>query len=86
VLASLAAAQTCRVGLVSDTHAVYDPEVIQHFLRCGVDIIIHAGDVGHHGGHEEVALALFHHVIVVRQTHSIDDSQYTGSPCINQAV
>ena len=53
--ASLAQASTCRVGIVSDTHGVYDPEVSAHFARLGgVDVVVHAGDVGHHGGHREV--------------------------------
>lgn len=40
------------VGLVSDTHGVYDPALAAHFA--GADAILHAGDVGSHGGHAAV--------------------------------
>jgi len=33
-----------RIGVISDTHSWYDPEVDAHFK--GVDHILHAGDVG----------------------------------------
>ena len=33
-----------RVGLISDTHGKLRPDVFQHFE--GVDLILHAGDVG----------------------------------------
>lgn len=33
-----------RVGVISDTHGLLRPEVVEH-LR-GVDLILHAGDVG----------------------------------------
>lgn len=39
-----------RIGLISDTHGVSDPAVLLHFA--GVDCIIHAGDVGNHGGEQ----------------------------------
>ncbi|KAK9805276.1 hypothetical protein WJX72_010460 [[Myrmecia] bisecta] len=45
-----------RIGLVSDTHGVFDQALEAAFE--GVDLIIHAGDVGHHGGHEAVLDAL----------------------------
>ena len=35
------------VGLVSDTHGVLRPELLDVFA--GVDVIVHAGDVGHRG-------------------------------------
>ncbi|PRW56978.1 metallophosphoesterase [Chlorella sorokiniana] len=44
------------VGLVSDTHGVYDPALATHFA--GADAILHAGDVGSHGGHEAVLARL----------------------------
>ena len=37
------------IGLVSDTHAVWDPELAMLFKDTAE--IIHAGDIGHHGGH-----------------------------------
>jgi len=34
-----------RAGLISDTHNLLRPDVLTHFE--GVDLILHAGDVGH---------------------------------------
>ncbi|RMZ57146.1 hypothetical protein APUTEX25_003603 [Auxenochlorella protothecoides] len=42
------------VGLISDTHGVCDDQVIHAFRDAGVEHVVHAGDVGHHGGHAEV--------------------------------
>ena len=42
--------QMLRVGLVADTHGVFDPQTESLFQ--GVGLLLHAGDVGHHGGHE----------------------------------
>jgi uncharacterized protein len=36
--------EVCRVGLISDTHGLFRPEVAGIFA--GVDLIVHAGDVG----------------------------------------
>lgn len=36
-----------RVGLISDTHGLLRPEILTHFE--GVDLILHAGDVGNAG-------------------------------------
>jgi hypothetical protein len=33
-----------RIGLISDTHGLLRPEVLEHFQ--GLDLILHAGDVG----------------------------------------
>ena len=41
-----------RVALVSDTHGVWDPALARHFA--GADAVLHAGDVGSHGGHAAV--------------------------------
>lgn len=46
--AAAAATPMLRLGLVSDTHGVFDPALAAHFA--GVDHILHAGDVGSHGG------------------------------------
>lgn len=40
---------TVAVGLVSDTHGVFDPQLAE--LLHGVAVILHAGDVGHQGMH-----------------------------------
>lgn len=44
------------VGLVSDTHGVWDPALATHLA--GADTILHAGDVGNHGGHAAVLARL----------------------------
>ena len=33
-----------RIGVIADTHGLFDPEIIRYFK--GVDHIIHAGDIG----------------------------------------
>ncbi|KAL4452144.1 hypothetical protein ABPG75_007806 [Micractinium tetrahymenae] len=44
-----------RVGLVSDTHGVWDPALADHLGSGGaVSAILHGGDVGSHGGHAAV--------------------------------
>jgi putative phosphoesterase len=35
---------TCRIGVITDTHGLYDPAIEQHFAA--VDEILHAGDIG----------------------------------------
>lgn len=37
-------AETVRIGVVSDTHGFFDPRL--HELLAGVELILHAGDVG----------------------------------------
>ncbi len=36
--------RTVRLGIVADTHGLFDPSLLRHFH--GVDHIIHAGDIG----------------------------------------
>ena len=55
---------TVAVGLVSDTHGVFDPQLTG--LLQGVAMILHAGDVGHHGMHAG-ELELTHHCVVQAQ-------------------
>lgn len=33
-----------RIGVISDTHGLFDPSIIRHFA--GVEHILHAGDIG----------------------------------------
>jgi predicted phosphodiesterase len=54
------------VGLISDTHGVYDPQAAA--ALSGVDLLLHAGDVGHHGGHEAV---LAHYRAAVGLIHAV---------------
>lgn len=43
------------LGLLADTHGVYDPAAATTLK--GAHLLLHAGDVGHHGGHAEVLKA-----------------------------
>lgn len=36
--------RTIRIGVVADTHGLFDPAIVRHFQ--GVDHILHAGDIG----------------------------------------
>jgi len=36
--------RTIRIGVIADTHGLFDPALIRHFR--GVDHILHAGDIG----------------------------------------
>ena len=36
--------RTIRIGVIADTHSLFDPAIVRHF--CDVDHIIHAGDIG----------------------------------------
>ncbi|GIL52774.1 hypothetical protein Vafri_8558 [Volvox africanus] len=60
-----------RIGLISDTHGVVCPEVLQQLH--GVDLILHAGDVGHHGGHAEVLARLATLAPVYAVRGNVDD-------------
>jgi putative phosphoesterase len=44
-----------RVGILSDTHGVLRPAVLERLAGC--DLLLHAGDVGEAGGGEEPILA-----------------------------
>jgi predicted phosphodiesterase len=44
--------KTLDLGLISDTHAVFDPTLNDHFAS--VHGIMHAGDIGHNGGTAEI--------------------------------
>jgi putative phosphoesterase len=33
-----------RIGIISDTHGLFHPKVVEHFQGC--DLILHAGDIG----------------------------------------
>ncbi|KAL4426128.1 hypothetical protein ABPG77_002714 [Micractinium sp. CCAP 211/92] len=44
-----------RIGLVSDTHGVWEPALADHFGGgSALSAILHGGDVGSHGGHRAV--------------------------------
>jgi putative phosphoesterase len=60
-----------RVGVLSDTHGVCDPALAKLFQ--GVDQILHAGDVGNHGGHSAVLGMLQPTAPVAAVSGNVDD-------------
>jgi uncharacterized protein len=50
-----------KIGLVSDTHGYFDPQLPR--LLAGVDVILHAGDLGSSGVHEELEQIAKVHVV-----------------------
>lgn len=73
--ANVASEASSVLGLVSDTHGVYDPqlsELLQH-----ASLILHAGDVGHHGLHTEVLAQLRHIAPVLAVRGNVDDCAST---------
>jgi predicted phosphodiesterase len=44
--------RTIRIGIIADTHGLFDPAVRRHFR--GVDHILHAGDIGDRSGVEQL--------------------------------
>lgn len=57
------------VGLVSDTHGVYDPALALE-LR-SASLILHAGDVGHHGLHQGDGLLSYGALLWARVNTSV---------------
>ncbi|KAK9905754.1 hypothetical protein WJX75_005750 [Coccomyxa subellipsoidea] len=62
------------VGLVSDTHGVADQVLSKIFYEHAVEIILHAGDVGSHGGHQGV-LKIFEETAPVTAVRGNVDDQ-----------
>jgi putative phosphoesterase len=65
-----------RIGLISDTHGLLRPEVLDAFAH--VDHILHAGDVG--GEHVLDALRDLAPVIAVRGNVDVDGVGFAGRP------
>lgn len=61
------------VGLVSDTHGVWDAALSNHFSK--VDCILHAGDVGSHGGAQAVLSHLSQLAPVTAVRGNVDDDE-----------
>ncbi|BDA47372.1 probable metallophosphoesterase MTH_1774 [Coccomyxa sp. Obi] len=43
-----------KIGLLSDTHGVFDEELCRLFSKNAVELLLHSGDVGNHGGHQDI--------------------------------
>lgn len=63
-----------RIGVIADTHGLFDPAVIKHFA--GVTAILHAGDIGDPG----VILQLQQIAPVIAVSGNIDDFEQSGLP------
>jgi len=63
-----------RVGIVADTHGLFDPAVRRLFK--GVDLIIHAGDVGDHSVIEQLRQI----APVTAVSGNVDDEERSGLP------
>ena len=69
--------RTCgiRLGVVADTHGLYDAAVERHFA--GVSEILHAGDIGD----GVVVTRLERLAPVVAVSGNVDDYERSGRPC-----
>lgn len=69
-----AMAQSLRIGVIADTHGLFDPAIVRHFK--GVDRIIHAGDIGHRSVIERLACI----APVIAVSGNVDDADSIGFP------
>ncbi|HEU4686678.1 MAG TPA: metallophosphoesterase family protein [Nitrospira sp.] len=60
-----------RIGVIADTHGLFDPAIYRHFR--GVDRIIHAGDIGH----RSVIARLARIAPVIAVSGNVDDRKVT---------
>ena len=66
--------RTIRIGVIADTHSLFDPALVRHFY--GVDHIIHAGDIGRRSVIEQ--LEMIAPVTVV--SGNVDEYEKSGFP------
>lgn len=66
--------QTIRLGVIADTHSLFDPAIARHF--CGVDHIIHAGDIGKRSVIEQLETI----VPVTAVSGNVDEYEESGFP------
>jgi putative phosphoesterase len=66
--------RTLRIGVIADTHGLYDPAVERHFAS--VQEILHAGDIGH----EEVIRRLTRLAPVTAVSGNVDEYEASGFP------
>jgi uncharacterized protein len=66
--------RTIRIGVIADTHGLYDPAVETHFA--GVHEILHAGDIGD----PLVVRRLRRIAPVVAVSGNVDDYEHSGFP------
>lgn len=63
-----------RIGVIADTHGLFDPALIEHFA--GVAAILHAGDIGD----PDVILQLRRIAPVIAISGNVDDFEQSGFP------
>lgn len=63
-----------RLGVIADTHGLYDPAIARHFK--GVECIIHAGDIGD----RQVVRNLERVAPVVAVSGNVDEYERSGFP------
>lgn len=63
-----------RIGMIADTHGLFDPAILQHFKN--VDHIIHAGDIGK----RSVIAQLETIAPVTAVSGNVDDYEQSGFP------
>lgn len=67
--------RTVRIGVIADTHGLFDPAIRQHFQ--GVDHILHAGDIGD----QSVIEQLRQIAPVTAVSGNVDATRQGGFPC-----
>jgi putative phosphoesterase len=50
----MSSVQTISIGVIADTHGLFDPAILQHFQH--VDHIVHAGDIGNRSVIEQLEM------------------------------
>jgi hypothetical protein len=66
--------RTIRIGVIADTHGLFDPAVQRHFT--GVDHILHAGDIGDRSVIEQLEQI----APVTAVSGNVDDHEQSGFP------
>ena len=66
--------RTIRIGVIADTHGLFDPAIVRHFQ--GVDHILHAGDIGKRSVIEQLQII----APVTAVSGNIDEFEQSGFP------
>jgi uncharacterized protein len=66
--------RTIRIGVIADTHGLFDPVIQRHFR--GVDHILHAGDIGNRSVIEQLEQI----APVTAVSGNVDDNGQSGFP------
>jgi uncharacterized protein len=66
--------RTIRLGVIADTHSLFDPAIVRHFS--GVDHIVHAGDIGNRSVIEQLEMI----APVTAVSGNVDGYEESGFP------